>query len=178
MRSMGKNSMSVGNYSRRGSKIRKIKETSNGIIIVESFPNSNESKPCVVKCEHCQTIQLALHSSSDYFNCIECHRCYPITLNIIWNPNRTPAIGWNELTTLEALCDSTKALMGLKNYEKAMLNVHTMLKILRNRIEKSKRDIHELIPRCDFRETTKTRCNRTPCKLINGQYRCKSHENK
>ena len=128
-----------------------------------------------MECEHCKCIQLAKKSKSGYFECEKCGLCYPIQRNIIWKPIRTPALGWNLLTVLEALCDSAKTLLSFNNIEKSQFRLNKMLKILRNNIATAKRKNHSLVPRCDYRETNRTRCNKTPVELIHGQYRCKNH---
>ena len=81
---------------------------------------------------------------------------------ISWKPKRTPALGWNTLTLLEALTDSAKTLLNLKNYNKTEEQINKILKILRNRIKTAKKEFRPLIQRCEYRETKRTRCNKTP----------------
>ena len=94
---------------------------------------------------------------------------------VIWYPTRTPALGWTDLTILEALADSSKVLLGFGNYKRVADRLNKILKILRYKIERAKRDSHTLLNRCEFRETKRTRCNRTPVQLYGKEYLCKRH---
>ena len=97
---------------------------------------------------------------------------------IIWNPKRTPALGWNNLTLLEALSDSAKTSLSIGNIERCQNQLNNILKILRNGIKHSKKLFKPLIQRCEFRETERTRCNKTPIKgILNGMNLCEYHFN-
>jgi len=98
---------------------------------------------------------------------------------IEYKPKRTPALGWNTLTLLEALSDSAKTLLHLDNKEKALLRLNQILKILRREIETHKeKNRDNLLQRCEFRETKKTRCNRFPVVgRKNGLNLCEKHMN-
>ena len=93
---------------------------------------------------------------------------------IIWDPTRTPALGWNNLTLLEAKADSAKVHLGMGNINKAQENLNHILTILRSAIEREK-EKHDLLNRCEYRETKRTRCNKTPVIAYQGKYYCPYH---
>ena len=99
---------------------------------------------------------------------------------VIWKPRRTPALAWNELTLLEALCDSAQQLLVRNNLQDCEKRLAEMLKILRSKIERSKKQNPQtLLHRCEYRETKRTRCNFTPVKLHpSGKYLCDNHYKK
>jgi hypothetical protein len=155
----------------------------------------------IIKCPFCNheffTNDFLLGESSNYYACGNCQLCFPINQNqtiikskdlviwiqndkiITWSPVRTPALGWNTLTLLEALTDSTKTLLSMKNLKKTQKQLNKILKILRNKIEFAKKNYRPLIQRCDFRETKRTRCNKTPViGSKNGLNLCSYHYNK
>jgi len=96
---------------------------------------------------------------------------------IIWDAvQRTPALGWNTLTLLEALCDSAKTSLAIGNLDRTEKQLNKMLKILRKKISlEKKRNPQSLLQRCEYRETKRTRCNKTPVFEYNGKYYCKYH---
>lgn len=132
-------------------------------------------------------------SKDYYYTCGKCGLCFYIPKNnkiikskdlviwiednniMTWKPVRTPALGWNTLTLLEALTDSAKTYLSLENYDKTASQLNNLLKILRNKIKVAKREFRPLINRCEYKETKRTRCNRTPVEKINGIYLCKYH---
>lgn len=96
---------------------------------------------------------------------------------VTWKPNRTPALGWDTLTLLEALTDSAKTFLAFDNIEKCNFQLNNLLTILRAEIEEQKKlSGQNLILRCEYRETKRTRCNTFP--IIgqkNGMNLCKKH---
>jgi hypothetical protein len=99
-------------------------------------------------------------------------------VTVTWDPYRTPALGWTDLTMLEALADSAKVCLGKGNTAKATTQIHSILRILRNKIRRTKAQTPttELVERCTYRETARTRCNRTPVTHDEqGRPRCSRH---
>ena len=97
----------------------------------------------------------------------------------MWKFKRTPALGKNTLTVLEALADSARVLLQNKKYDLVENRINRMLKILRKEIEleKKRKLSGELIKRCEYRENSRTRCNRAPAEYYAGVgYRCKLHK--
>jgi hypothetical protein len=133
----------------------------------------------VVKCEGCGAVFEVFYrpkgpgNNAPYFSCHHCGRCYPIKPNIIHEIKRTPALGWNPLTTIEAIADSSKTLLGRKNYQQAERQLNKLLGLVRGEIEKRKTD--KPVPRCEFRETPRTRCNKTPVFEHNHHFFCGKH---
>ena len=120
-------------------------------------------------------------------NCIETY--YPIKgkNKVIWiqngilinhKPTRTPAIGWHTLTILEALADSARTALDLNAPATARASLNKSLKIIRARLTEEMKNHKDLIQRCEFRETTKTRCNRFPTEWDSklGMYVCEKHK--
>jgi hypothetical protein len=136
-------------------------------------------------------------SLNNYYTCGNCGLCFPIYRNskkiksrdliiwveknkiITWKPNRTPALGWNTLTLLEALVDSANISLNIDNIFRCKTQLNKILKVLRNKITTAKRNYRPLLERCQFRETNRTRCNRTPIKgRKNGVLLCPYHYGK
>jgi len=127
-----------------------------------------------------------LIDSAEIVDCPHCHHgrdllkrngvLFIFGENQIFHKNtRTPALGWTELTFLEALADSAKTCLSLGSVEKANDRLNKILTILRAIITKEKRK-GIIFERCQFRETNRTRCNRFPCVgVISGVPLCKSH---
>jgi len=97
-----------------------------------------------------------------------------------WKPVRTPALSWTTLTLLEALADSAKTSLAMSNIDRAQMQLNKILKILRNTINlEKKRTNQTLLKRCEYRETKRTRCNKTPVKIHpSGLYLCSYHFSK
>jgi hypothetical protein len=154
-------------------------ECSSKIVDLDLNPwKKKRMKNVVVRCEGCASVFAVFYDHllpSPYYTCPQCGRCYPLDHNIIHHVKRTPALGWDELTVLEALCDSAKTLIQFDNIPKAQSRLNKMLQVLRNRIAKTKQNTKTLIPRCEYRETTQTRCNKSPAKLTTKGYRCSKH---
>jgi len=154
----------------------------------------------IIKCPYCESefytnnINIA---PSNYYTCGKCGLCFPLAHNarsikrkdlviwleenkvVEWCPQRTPALGWSTLTILEALADSSRTCLSSGNLGRSKINLNKILKILRNKIERSKKDFRPLIQRCEFMENKRTRCNRTPViGKKNGKNYCKIHFNK
>jgi len=95
-----------------------------------------------------------------------------------WKPTRTPKLGWETLTVLEALADSAKVYLQFGNKEMCSKRLNEILKILRKKIEvEKKRSPQTLLKACEYRETKRTRCNKYPTTLNEktGKYLCKNH---
>ena len=103
---------------------------------------------------------------------VECDRCSKRTKkqvvtwefgdsSVVWEAARTPALGWNSLTLLEALADSAAHTI-TTNPARATAKINDMLRILRKNISIEKARAKKLIKRCPYRETMRTRCNRYP----------------
>jgi hypothetical protein len=112
----------------------------------------------------------------------KCERCSKRTLkqivtweygdtSIVWEAHRTPALGWNTITLLEALADSAAHTV-VTNPARATTKLNDILRILRKNIEIEKARARKLVSRCPYRETMRTRCNRHPV-LADGY--CKLH---
>ena len=133
-------------------------------------------------------------AENNYITCYACGLCFPAQITckkistkdlviwiergelVSWKPRRTPALGWNTLTLLEALSDSAKTFLNLKNYDDCEKQINKILKILRNKIKFAKKEFVPLIKRCEYRETKKTRCNKTPIEGIKeGMALCSYH---
>jgi hypothetical protein len=157
----------------------------------------------IIKCPHCGsefiTNDFGLAKKSGYYSCGECGLCFSVWNNknhevikskdlviwvenskvTTWKPIRTPALGWNTLTLLEALTDSAKTSLAVGNQERAEKQLNKVLKVLRQKVKFAKKNHRPLIQRCEYRETKRTRCNKTPIEGIkNGKYLCKYHFNK
>ena len=155
----------------------------------------------IFQCPFCNSEFHTNNTNTDKLNytytCGNCGLCFSITRNskkiksrdliiwieknkvITWKPNRTPALGWNTLTLLEALADSANISLNIDNIFRCKTQLNKILKILRNKIAIAKRNYRPLLERCQFRETKRTRCNKTPIKgRKNGVLLCSYHYNK
>lgn len=103
-----------------------------------------------------------------------------------WDFIRMPAIGKKGITVLEALLDSAQICLSQEkiNVDKVKNRIHRALRIVRNALTEERHATPDdyKIKRCTFRETKKTRCNRSPAKnvtLSDGRvvWRCKKHLN-
>jgi hypothetical protein len=137
-----------------------------------------QPKQVVIECPYCHAVQSQYWDKNPlghhtYFICVVCGLTEPIAHHIVHVVKRTPKLGWNQLTTLEALADSAKTTLGMNNKEGTMRTLHKILTILRNTITRSKST--NLIPVCETRETPRTRCNQSPVFLVNGHFTCEKH---
>lgn len=86
----------------------------------------------IIICPFCHSEYITNDLTKNYYyTCGECDLCFPIQSNnkaikskdlviwiennkvVYWKPNRTPALGWNTLTLLEALTDSAKTFLSI-----------------------------------------------------------------
>jgi len=122
-----------------------------------------------------------------------CNFCFQENEIVVWKlngvevkhkPVRTPKLGWSTLTILEKLIDSAKTSLHIQekktnpNFSTVYRSLNKSLKILRAKISlEKKRTPQQLLHTCEFRETTKTRCNRFPTKYDKktGKYLCEKH---
>lgn len=128
-------------------------------------------KEFFVNCPHCEKgfNDLSLETQKAVINTFRQFKMHTKTsvfwvsggIVIIWDSTRTPKLGWNELTLLEALTDSAKTLLAMDNINGTKQQLNNILTILRKKIEKEKPK-HKLLNTCQYRETKRTRCNKYP----------------
>lgn len=103
---------------------------------------------------------------------------------IIIPVKRTPLLGWHSMTLLEKCMDSAKTSLHIQmkkekpDFTTALLSLNKGLAIVRADIEKAKKQNPQLLfNRCEFRETSRTRCRSTPVRfdISTNSYRCRKH---